>query len=229
MKKIRFEFALELTKSRLFCLVFAGLLPLLWTNAGSETITMKSYYPSPYGSYSRFNVANIANLASKGGSVTIGAAATPATLTLNGRFDQPSGDSWLAQTGKSYMTLGSTLTTKETKLNIGGYLAVNNIWVKDANGGAGAWVTDMGSIKEIRVKEGAGSFGTGTITVTCDEGFNLLACSSSEGDMCESDETFNMIPNLANRSCTIAVKSGAGHYTGPVYDQRQKVFAFCYR
>ncbi|MFA6584105.1 MAG: hypothetical protein WCS77_07405 [Elusimicrobiaceae bacterium] len=192
---------------------------------------MKSYYPSPYGSYSRFNVANMATLASKGGSVTIGAAATPATLTLNGRFDQPSGNSWLAQTGNSSMTLGSDTTTTETKLNIGGYLVVNNVWVKNANGGAGAWVTDLGGIKEIRVVEGvlANWGGQSQLTVACDAGFHLLACSSSEGDMQEDDENFRLIPNMSNNTCTILVKEGAGHIHSANNDQRQRVFAFCYR
>lgn len=224
MRSINWKELLKIREFRIFALfVLVALFPI---NAGTETITMKTWYPSPYGSYQRFRVANGSDLAADGGHITVGRNAT-ASLVVNGDISQSAGDSWFAQSSGSQMVLGTETSATQTRLNVYGNAVVNDIWLKNANGGSGGWLSQMLGIKSVAMRETvyySGHCYSGTVTASCPSGYKLLSCSASVGDMHEDDEASKLIPDMTNNTCSLY----SGKACGDSDTQYPRVFAFCY-
>ena len=75
--------------------------------AVAEDVTVSTYYPSPKGVYQQLRTTGNTMLANQGGAVTVGAVATPASLTVNGAFNA---------TGAAAMA-GTLTVTGATTLN----------------------------------------------------------------------------------------------------------------
>ncbi|MFA6584244.1 MAG: hypothetical protein WCS77_08105 [Elusimicrobiaceae bacterium] len=77
MRSNYIDLRLRFSKTQIFAGVVFCLSACLWTNLGSEVITLRTYYPSPYGSYSKFKITD---------SLSAGTAAKP--LAINGNVVQ---------------------------------------------------------------------------------------------------------------------------------------------
>ena len=67
--------------------IITAIAGVLFFGAGAaycETYTMETYYPSPAGVYQNMTVTSTTVLARDGGAVTVGSAANPARLAVNG-------------------------------------------------------------------------------------------------------------------------------------------------
>lgn len=92
--------------------------------AVAEDVTVSTYYPSPKGVYQQLSTTGNTTLATQGGAVTVGAVATPASLTVNGAFSATGAAtmaSTLAVTGATTLNgaLNVTGTTTVGTLNAG--------------------------------------------------------------------------------------------------------------
>ena len=70
--------------------IITAIAGVLFFGAGAaycETYTMETYYPSPAGVYQNMTVTSTTVLARDGGAVTVGSAAKPARLEVNGVSD----------------------------------------------------------------------------------------------------------------------------------------------
>ncbi|MDQ7772254.1 MAG: hypothetical protein RDU13_01895 [Elusimicrobiales bacterium] len=82
------KITIELSLTRRKVLVMLTLFFLCWRpgSLGSETLTMTTYYPAPYGGYARLLTTNQTLLARDGGNVGIGMAAPTSRLHVGGEI-----------------------------------------------------------------------------------------------------------------------------------------------
>jgi hypothetical protein len=80
------KITIELSLTRRKALVLLALFFLCWRpgSLGSETLTMTTYYPAPYGGYARLLTTNQTLLARDAGNVGIGTNAPTAKLDVAG-------------------------------------------------------------------------------------------------------------------------------------------------
>lgn len=108
---------LELTLTRRKALALLTLFFLCWRpgSLGSETLTMTTYYPAPYGGYARILTTNQTILARDGGNVGVGTNAPVVKLDVRGGLDVRSGDirmdggQTISSTGRMHITGGERL------------------------------------------------------------------------------------------------------------------------
>ncbi|MFA6584815.1 MAG: hypothetical protein WCS77_11010 [Elusimicrobiaceae bacterium] len=77
MAKLKIPSEIEIRKKYSVPLIALFIAVSAWTISGSETITLKTYYPSPYGSYKKFKVTD---------SIAAGTDTSP--LRINGNVVQ---------------------------------------------------------------------------------------------------------------------------------------------
>lgn len=111
------EISLKLTFSRRQIVVLLAFLLLAWHPGylGSETLTLTTYYPAPYGGYVSLLTTNQTLLARDGGNVGVGIATPGSKLHVNGitQVVEPgaSADTYAYGTfGVTRQASGSTLT-----------------------------------------------------------------------------------------------------------------------
>ncbi|MCM2267142.1 MAG: hypothetical protein NDI60_05130 [Elusimicrobiales bacterium] len=94
---------LNLCFTRRTALLLLALLFLVWHPAyiGSESFTLTTYYPAPYGGYVSIMTTGVTILAKDGGNVGIGTASPTAKLDVAGSFRLADGN----------QTLGHVLTS----------------------------------------------------------------------------------------------------------------------
>ncbi|MFA6584243.1 MAG: hypothetical protein WCS77_08100 [Elusimicrobiaceae bacterium] len=97
---------------------------------GGEIITLKTYYPSPYGSYKRMKIAE---------SLTVGEASAPGNVL---------GSLVISSAGSALQTSVLAPDGKTILADVNGYAAAKDLWLKDA----GKWAS-AGKL-EIEVAEG---------------------------------------------------------------------------
>ncbi len=147
------KITLEISFTRRKALALLTLFFLCWRPAslGSETLTMTTYYPAPYGGYARILTTNQTILARDSGNVGIGTNAPVVKLDVRGGLDVRDGDirmdggRTISSTGRMHVTGGELLYL----LNASGVI-VGREWGGTGNlqvqgnldmPGNGAWIT----------------------------------------------------------------------------------------
>lgn len=120
-----------------------------WTAIGSETYTLKSYYPSPYGSYSRFLTTGRTLLARDNDGVGIGTSTPKAKLHV-------------ASSSKGAFILQD------------GTEGLNKVLISDKNGVA-TWDNRLDIGLEIVTNTGDIGFPS-SLTTSCPQGKKVLDC-----------------------------------------------------
>lgn len=202
------------------------LVILMATSAGTETITMRTWYPSPYGSYNRIKIAE---------SLTVGSVDTPAYIvqygsaTINGpiKVTQSITGSNIninKTTADTYLRSGASVTPKA---DINGYAAAKDIYLTDSS----KWASQLG---------GSGIsplYGTGTSIVlstaaehwdvmiwsyyfTCQDKLTYLKLDSAsvatysgyggDTDGCDQNSIFYKANNLASGTHTLSMTGTSG-------------------
>jgi hypothetical protein len=103
--------------------------------AGTETIQMHSWYPSPYGSYQKMKITNMLH---------VGETAKPGTLNLYGTA-VVTNDTFVATDAGSQLTVGTTdkaaaISGRSFSANILGNLQTNDAYFR----GLGKWASELG-------------------------------------------------------------------------------------
>lgn len=78
---------LKLTKNNLLILLTIFFISWYPKILGSETLTLTTYYPAPYGGYARLLTTNDTYLARDGGNVGIGTTIASAKLYVKNNTD----------------------------------------------------------------------------------------------------------------------------------------------
>ncbi|MFA6584794.1 MAG: hypothetical protein WCS77_10900 [Elusimicrobiaceae bacterium] len=117
-----------------YIIAFAAVA-LLAGIAGTETITLKTWYPTPYCSYPKMKVTN---------SINIGTADKAASVKISGDAVM-TGDTALATTAGSQLGVGTAVKAaalggKAFAANINGYLKTEDTYFKNI----GKWASGIG-------------------------------------------------------------------------------------
>lgn len=99
------KITIELSLTRRKALVILALFFLCWRpgSLGSETLTMTTYYPAPYGGYARMLTTNQTLLARDGGNVGIATNAPAARLHVRGGEIRIDGGQTLRADGRMHL------------------------------------------------------------------------------------------------------------------------------
>ena len=106
----------------------------------AENITITTYYPAPFGIYKELRTE----------SLSIGSSYWKNVIPNNGLIVQGN--------------VGIGTPTPKTKIGQSGFLDAKDVWVRDANEGVGAWVSQMGGFGPPVWNSGWVNYATGTTT-----------------------------------------------------------------
>jgi len=190
MKKIKF---MAISIFGLFNLCFAA----------EESITITTYYPSPYGSYNSLQT-NKLGVGDNNGDGVLTSSDVPTA----------SGD-MLVKDQIGINTSVSSLAATSSRLYVGGDISTNDIYLMSPKSGSARWAGDIGLFKIVTV------VGTGAAAIcVCPSGYARIACSGSREsnvqDTCgESNCGYVGVIPTATNGCKTGVDAG-GEGTEPV-------------
>lgn len=170
--------------------VFFSVPSLVFAQTDSVTIT--TYYPAPAGAYREMFWGNFPNtrgilVADQGSSIELGGSGTPyidfhndmvTTNDYDMRIILRSDNDLVIEGGAVGINAPNTNTYiydgVAVELDVNGYAAANDVYVRQANGGAGAWVGDAIWCQAIAYNDNVAPF-----TTPCPAGTVLAAATNS--------------------------------------------------
>ncbi|MFA6584280.1 MAG: hypothetical protein WCS77_08285 [Elusimicrobiaceae bacterium] len=120
------SYPIRINNRQILLLLSLLIIPLASAELGGETITLKTYYPSPYGSYQKMKITKL---------LTAGSATD--ALLIDGRVVIGSGNTTLP------LSYGNAKKTENVQVDVNGSQAVNDLWLKSV----GKWASDSAVIK----------------------------------------------------------------------------------
>ncbi|MFA6584281.1 MAG: hypothetical protein WCS77_08290 [Elusimicrobiaceae bacterium] len=118
------SYPIRINNRQILLLLSLLIIPLASAELGGETITLKTYYPSPYGSYQKMKITKL---------LTAGSATD--ALLIDGRIVIGSGNTTLP------LNYGNAKKTEYVQVDVNGSQAVNDLWLKSV----GKWASELGT------------------------------------------------------------------------------------
>ncbi|MFA6584279.1 MAG: hypothetical protein WCS77_08280 [Elusimicrobiaceae bacterium] len=114
-------YPVNISRRQILLVLSLTIIPLAASVLGSETITLKTYYPSPYGSYQKMKITKL-----------LTAGSSTDALLIDGRVVIGSGNTTLP------LNYGNAKKTENVQVDVNGSQAVNDLWLKSV----GKWASD---------------------------------------------------------------------------------------